>query len=130
MDKHVTAVAAIFIAFGVLGVFLALIILLAVVGGGFASGDEEARLITGIVGPAVAGPLLLFAALQVVGGLALLQKRPWARILVLILSFLSLPLFPIGTAYGIYAIWVLIQDDTVRLLAPTADVERLDPLAG
>ena len=117
MDKHVTAVAALFIAFGALGVFLGLIILVAIVGGGFASGDEEARLITGIIGPAVAGPLLLFAALQVVGGLALLQKRPWARILVLILSFLSLLIIPIGTAYGIYAIWVLMNDDTVRLFA-------------
>ena len=117
MDKHITAVAALFIAFGVLGVFFALIVLVAVVGGGLASGDRDAIWITGIVGPAIAVPFLLFGALEIVGGLALLQRRPWARIMVLILSFLSLLIIPIGTAYGIYAIWVLMQDETVRLFA-------------
>ncbi len=121
MDKHVTAVAALFIAFGTLGVIVALIILVAVVGGGLLSGDEEAIWITSIVGLSIAGPLLLIEPLKIVGGLALLQRRPWARILVLILSFLSLIMFPIGTAYGIYAIWVLMKDDTVRLFAPAAD---------
>ena len=117
MDKHVTAVGAIFVAFGALGVFFALIILLAVVGGGLASGDAEAIRITNIVGFSIAGPFLSLGALKFVGGIALLQRRPWARILVLILSFLSLIMIPIGTAYGIYAIWVLMKDDTVRLLA-------------
>ncbi len=123
MDKHVTAVAAIFIAFGALGVCVALIILVAVVGGGLLSGDEEAIWITSIVGLSIAGPLLLIEPLKIVGGIALLQRRPWARILVLILSFLSLIMFPFGTAYGVYAIWVLMKDDTVRLLAPAADAQ-------
>ncbi len=127
MEKHVTAVAALFIAFGVLGGLLALIILVAIVGGGIASGDRETIGIVSIVGPAVAGPFLLLAATKVVGGIGLLQKRPWARILVLIVSFPSLLLFPIGTAYGIYAIWVLTKDETVQLLAPTPDAEQLAP---
>jgi hypothetical protein len=63
----------------------------------------------------------LLEALKIVGGIALLRRQPWARILVLILSFLSLIMIPIGTAYGIYAIWVLMKDDTVRLLATPPD---------
>ena len=74
MDKHITAVAALFIAFGVLGVFLALIVLVAVVGGGLASGDRDAIWITGIVGPAVAVPFLLFGALEIVGGMVRLTR--------------------------------------------------------
>lgn len=121
MDKHITAVGALFIAFGALGLFLALIVLLAVVGGGLISGDEAAIAITSIVGISIAGPFLLIEALKVVGGIALLQRRPWARILVLVLSFVSLIMIPIGTAYGIYAIWVLMKDDTVRPLATPSD---------
>ena len=121
MDKHITAVGAIFIGFGALGVFAALIILVAVVGGGLLSGDEQAIAITSIVGLSIAGPFLLLEALKIVGGIALLRRQPWARILVLILSFLSLIMIPIGTAYGIYAIWVLMKDDTVRLLATPPD---------
>ena len=121
MDKHITAVGAIFIGFGALGVFAALIILVAVVGGGLLSGDEQAIAITSIVGLSIAGPFLLLEALKIVGGIALLWRQPWARILVLILSFLSLIMIPIGTAYGIYAIWVLMKDDTVRLLVTPPD---------
>ena len=109
MDRHVAAVAALFIAFGAVGVCGALIVLVTVVGGGG--------------GLSIAGPLLLIAPLKIVGGIALLQRRPWARILVLVLSFLSLIMFPIGTAYGVYAIWVLMKDDTLRLLAPAADAQ-------
>ena len=122
MDKHVTAVGVLFIAFGAQGVFVALVLLVAIVGGGLVSGDEEAIWITSIVGFSLAGPFLLIEALKIVGGIALLQRRPWARILVLILSLLSLVFFPVGTAYGIYALWVLMKDDTVRLLA-AADVQ-------
>ena len=92
MDKHVSAVAALFIALGVLGVLLALIILVAAVAlGPMADGDdEEASRIFFILFPAVAVSFLLIAAANIVGGIALLQRRPWARLLVLILSFLSL----------------------------------------
>ncbi len=70
-----------------------------------------------VVGLSIALPFLLVEALKIAGGIALLQHRRWARVLVLVLSFLSLIHIPIGTAYSIYAIWVLMKDDTVRLLA-------------
>ena len=118
MEKHVTAVGALNIALGAVYVLVSLIVLVSVVGGGLLSGDEETFVITSIVAFSIAVPLLSVGVASIVGGFALLQRRPWARILVLILSFLSLINIPIGTAYGIYAIWVLLQDDTVRLLAP------------
>ncbi len=74
-------------------------------------------------GLSIAVPLLVVEALKIVGGIGLLQRRSWARILVRTIGFLSLFLFPIGTAYGMYAIGVLMKDDTVRLLA-TADDAR------
>jgi len=120
MDKHITAVGTLFIAFGVQGVFIAMIVLVAVVGGGLLSGDEMAIRITSLVGLSVAVPLFLVESLKIVGGIGLLQRRPWARILVLVLSFLSLIIIPIGTMYGMYAIWVLMKDETGRLLAPAA----------
>jgi len=126
MEKHVTAVAALFVTFGVLAFFFWIIVLVAIVGGGLLSGDGEVIGIVSIVGPAVAGPFLLISTAHIVGGIALLQRRPWARTLVLIISFPSVFLFPIGTAYCIYAIWVLMKDDTIRLLATTADVAPPD----
>jgi len=115
MKQHLTVVAVLSIGFGILGVFIAFIILVAVVGGGVLSGDYEAIRITSIVGPIIAGFIALISVPDIIGGIGLLKRRPWARILVLILSCIGLLNVPIGTAVGIYSIWVLVHDDTVKM---------------
>lgn len=119
MEKHVTVLGILYIAFSALMLLLAVIIFAAVVGGGIISGDSEAIAITSIVGPAAAFLFLLLAAPGLIGGLYLLKRRPWARILVLVLGFLNLIEIPIGTALGIYTIWVLLKNETVDLFTPT-----------
>jgi len=52
-----------------------------------------------------------------IGGIGLLKKKPWARILVLIVGCVRLFVFPIGTALGVYSIWVLTKDETISLLS-------------
>jgi hypothetical protein len=42
-------------------------------------------------------------------GVGLLQHREWARTLAIIMSVFLLFHFPIGTAVGIYAFWVLFS---------------------
>ena len=118
MDKHLHAVGLLFIMFGAQGVFISLTLLGAIVAGASLSGDAAAYSITLGVGLALVAPFLFLEALKIVGGIALLQHRSWARVPVLILSFISLFLIPpIGTAYGVYAIWVLMKDESARLLA-------------
>ena len=53
-----------------------------------------------------------------IGGIYLLKHRPWARILVLVLGFINLIEIPIGTALGIYTLWVLFKDETIKLFTP------------
>jgi hypothetical protein len=54
--------------------------------------------------------LLVFvkAAAGFAAGWGLLQRQPWARILTLIVAFVSLFNIPFGTALGIYTLWVLL----------------------
>jgi hypothetical protein len=53
--------------------------------------------------------LLAKAACGFIGGWGLLQHEPWARVIVLVLAFLSLfTNIPFGTALGIYTMWVLL----------------------
>jgi len=115
MEKHVTVLGILYLAFSVLGLLLAIIIFTAVVGGGIISGDSEAIAITSIVGPAVALFFVLLSTPGLIGGIYLLKHRPWARILVLILGFLNLINIPFGTILGIYTLWVLMQDDAIAL---------------
>jgi hypothetical protein len=116
MEKHLTVLGALYIAFGAMQVLAAIIIFTAVVGGGILSCDEEAIAITSAIGSALASFLILLAAPGIIGGIGLLRGRRWARILVLILGCLNLFNIPFGTALGIYTIWVLIDDRSVELL--------------
>jgi hypothetical protein len=119
MEKHVTVLGILYIAFSALGLLLAVIIFTAIVGGGMISGDSEAMTITAVVGPAVALFFVLLSAPGLIGGIYLLKHRPWARILVLVLGFINLIEIPIGTALGIYTIWVLFKNETVDLFTPS-----------
>ena len=61
--------------------------------------------------------ILLFAkaALGFVAGWGLLQHEGWARILALVLAFVSLfTNIPFGTALGVYTMWVLLPTESER----------------
>jgi hypothetical protein len=119
MEKHVTVLGILYIVFSALGLLLAVILFTAIVGGGLISGDSQAMTITGIVGPVIALFFVLLSAPGLIGGIYLLKHRPWARILVLVLGFINLIEIPIGTALGIYTIWVLFKPETVDLFTPS-----------
>ncbi len=53
--------------------------------------------------------ILFFAVPSIVGGVALLNEKKWALTLLLILGCFKLFSFPIGTAIGIYTIWVYAE---------------------
>jgi hypothetical protein len=48
------------------------------------------------------------AAFGFIAGWGLLHREPWARILSLVLGFVSLFHIPFGTAVGVYTLWVLL----------------------
>lgn len=59
--------------------------------------------------------LVAKAALGFIAGWGLLQHERWARILALVLGFISLfTNIPFGTALGIYTMWVLLSSDSER----------------
>ena|SRR5579863_10445893 len=55
---------------------------------------------------------LASAACGIVAGWGLMQRRPWARILAIILGILSLIHFPFGTALGVYTLWVILPAES------------------
>lgn len=86
---------------------------------GFPSNFPLARIISG--GLAFAGFWVgMFAVLEIVVAWGLFERRPWARILGLVLAFLALLRFPFGTALGIYTLWALL---------PAGSAQEYDRLA-
>ena len=112
MNQHVQIVAILSIVFGVLMAFLGLALFGIIAGSGVASGEAEAMIVTGTVGTAVGGLFVILALPAIIGGIGLLKRRNWGRILILIVAALSLLNVPFGTAFGIYAFWVLMNDQS------------------
>lgn len=73
-----------------------------------------------IIGLLVVLVICLEALPAFIAGIGLLKMKSWSRILTIIVSIFHLLSFPIGTALGVYGIWVLLQDDARRLLEPAA----------
>lgn len=118
MEQHVTAVGALTIGLSVFGILIGLFLFTLLAGIGYLAEDEEASVILVAVGSFLAIFLLILSVPGIIGGIGLFKRKEWARILVLVLSVLQLVNIPIGTAIGIYSIWVLIQKDTILLFNP------------
>ncbi len=59
--------------------------------------------------------LLAKAAVGFLAGWGLLQHEKWARVIALVLAFLSLfTNIPFGTALGVYTMWVLLPSESER----------------
>ena len=110
MERHVTILGAFHIAFGAIGLVIALAILVifggaaGLIGVGAAS-DPDALIAVPIV--ALVGTILMMAALLlsvpgIAAGFGLMTYRPWARMLTVVLSLLHLFNFPFGSALGVY----------------------------
>jgi hypothetical protein len=66
---------------------------------------------------AIGLPLLIgfFATLNLIGGIGLLSYKNWARILVLMVAAMGCLLIPIGTLIGVYSIWILMHDYSIKI---------------
>lgn len=60
----------------------------------------------------------------IVAAAGVLKMQSWGRVLLLVISFINILRIPLGTALGAYSIWVLMNDETIRLFgsAPGASV--------
>ena len=56
----------------------------------------------------------LFGVLHLVLAWGLFERAPWARMLGVVIGFLALLRFPLGTALGIYTLWVLLPEESGR----------------
>ena len=124
MDSHIRILAVLFYVLGVIGIIAAIAFF--ALGAGTAAtilsqdDSNEAR-----VGAAWAGGCITFIAAMfgimaipsIIAGWGLQQRKSWARILTIILAILSLPQFPVGTAIGVYALVILFNEESKRILS-------------
>lgn len=120
LQQHITILGWLYVvgyaAFLLIGAFVFLLL----VGIAPVTGEPEPMWILGVVGTTVG---LLLAALGLPGvfaGYGLLTKKPWARVLTIVIGILGLVNFPVGTAIGIYTLWILMQPAATEYFAAPA----------
>jgi hypothetical protein len=132
MDTHVKVLAVLYILLSALGLCFALLIFFALGTAasivGMSAPPEDAAIAVPILGmgaTAVGIFMLLLSLPGFVTGWGLLKLRPWARVLGIVLAAISLINFPVGTAIGVYGLWVLLTRETERLFnAPASEIRH------
>jgi hypothetical protein len=76
------------------------------------AGDNAVAIpLLGGIGSLVLFILALIGIPGIIAGIGLLQFRPWARILAIIISVIDLFNLPFGTALGVYGLWALLSPE-------------------
>jgi hypothetical protein len=73
-------------------------------------GSQVAAGITAAAFTTLAFIAMLWGAVHVVVGLPLRRQVPWSRLIALMLGSVDLLLLPYGTALGVYALYVLLNE--------------------
>ena len=118
MNTHVDFVGVLFVVWGLLttlvgvstlalGVSAVALIASASRGGG---GGQVAAGLTAAIFTALAIIAIVWGAAHVIVGVPLRQRKPWARLVALMLGSVDLLRLPYGTALGAYALWVLLHE--------------------
>ena len=122
MEKHITLVGILHIVYSSLGLVIAIALFVIITGAGIISGDDTAMMVTGIVGVVLFLFLLIVSIPGLIGGIGLLKRWPWSRILMIVIGALNLFSVPLGTALGIYTLWVLMNREAIEIMNHTTPV--------
>jgi hypothetical protein len=123
MTTHVKVLGWLFVLFGVFYILMAFgsSMVLGLVATFVASqGGEDAAIGASVLGLTSGAFFIFWLCLgipSILAGWGLLNYKSWARIVAIILSALGLINFPIGTALGIYGLWVLFNKETEALFS-------------
>ena len=124
MESHIKILGILHVILGGMGVLAAIAImclfggLAGLVGVADQSGGSAIAIpILGGIGGLIAVILMIFSLPGLIGGIALLNFAPWSRVFMIVISALHLLHVPIGTALGIYGLWVLTKPETEALFA-------------
>jgi len=116
MQDHVKVIGILWVVFGAFCLCLAFFAFLFFFGVAQIPNVEDVEPgLLRLIGIIVSSFLGLIGLPQIIGGLGLIQHKEWARILMLVVSFISLPHIPFGTALGVYSMIILFNPETVRL---------------
>ena len=126
MNAHVDFVGVLFIVWGLLTTLIGVSTLalgvgaVAVIVTSQSGGGQVAAGLTAGFFLVLAVIAMMWGIVHAVVGVALRQRRVWARLAALVLGSGDLVLLPFGTALGSYALWTLLTERGKAVFAESA----------
>jgi hypothetical protein len=121
-SSHVELVGTLFIVWGILTTLIGLSTLALGIGAvaiitsaSHGGGGQVAAGLTAAAFTTLAIIAMVWGVAHVGVGVPLRRHRPWSRLVALMLGSVDLVLMPYGTALGVYALWVLLNEDAKGL---------------
>lgn len=111
METHIKVLSWLTIANGALTLLIGGFVFMILAGIGVASGEPNAFGILAVIGLTTGIFMFALSVPSLLAGAGLLWGKSWGRILTIIVSFFNLFSFPIGTALGIYGLYVLLRQE-------------------
>jgi hypothetical protein len=122
MKSHVDFVGVLFIVWGLLTVLvgvstlaLGVAAVALITSASRGGGSQVAAGLTAAAFTTLALIAIVWGAAHVVVGVPLRRCTPWSRLIALMLGSVDLLLLPYGTALGVYALWVLLNEGSKEL---------------
>jgi len=116
MEKHINLVGILWITYGALNFLMALFFFFLFFGLSFIPNIEiEVSIVFRVLAISIFITMLIFSIPDIIGGIWLMKRKEWARILILIFAFLNILAFPIGTALSIYTLVILFNNEVAQL---------------
>ena len=116
MNQHVRTVAYTFMIFSALAFLVCLAIMLTFAGimscVSISDGSPFALLVASGIGVAFMTIVTIASLPGFLAGYGLLKQKSWGRPLAIIMAFIYLFGLPVGTILGVYALWVLFNEET------------------
>lgn len=128
MRDHIKILGILNIVWSSISIAIGLIVLLAfggmagfIAAAGFTSRDStNSSLVVApfmaIVGVFIVLMICVVSLPALIAGIGLIKFKPWSRVLGIIMSILHLFSIPVGTALGVYGLWVLFQPEARQVL--------------
>jgi hypothetical protein len=73
--------------------------------------------------------ILIFSIVGIIGSIGVIKRKEWGRITLIVISFFNLIHIPLGTILGVYSIWALLNDETIRFFNPAMNTSAVKPTA-
>ena len=122
MLAHVDLLGVLFIIWGLLTTLigvstLALGVAAAALVASRSGGSQVAAGVTAAAFTTLAVMAIIWGVIHIAVGVPLRRRQSWARLVALMLGSVDLVLLPYGTALGVYALWVLLNEKGKALFA-------------